>query len=113
MVTDTLNALGGATTMADFMKIDPAFAFNAKIRAAGIQAGWLFLAVLGVNTLGHRDGCLPPHEAVPEHLAWRSGMKAGAVRRAIERCVTARLLKVEPDGSLRIVGWEDTWRPAL
>lgn len=97
----------------DFMKVDPSFTLNVKVRAAGVYGGFLFMAVLGVNALHHRDGRLPAREATPEHLAWRGNMTAGQAKKALARCVDAGLVRHEPDGALLIVGWDENWKGAL
>ncbi|MCC6671067.1 MAG: hypothetical protein IT458_08400 [Planctomycetes bacterium] len=85
---------------------------HPKILAAGKDGGIAFEAVLGLNAQLARDGTLLARDARHEALLAKATiLSLRALGRGLDRCVAAGLLERTADGGLRILGWDDEWRP--
>jgi hypothetical protein len=88
---------------------------SAEKPGAGIFAGALFDAALAANYLGRRDGLLAPEESTVGFLGAdlrAHGLTPRQVAAAFDACISHRLLAHEGD-RIRIVGYDDDWRPTL
>ena len=100
--------------MTIWVKVDADFWRNPKVRKAGLDGGALFLELLAINRRGSRDGVLSSLESdLDQLIALLAGvMSAERVHAALGACERAGLVTVQEGETLRICGWDDTWRPA-
>lgn len=84
---------------------------HPKVVAAGPDAALVFLVLLDLNTELARDGELLDRDVVECVVAGRCPMlPLRRVRAGMAACATHGLVE-RTKGGLRIVGWDDRWRP--
>lgn len=96
-------------------KQDVDFWQNAKVISAGLDAAIVFQQVRAINAKQRRDGTLKPRESSPYYIAallGGVGFDLTRTQAGIDRCLKEDLLARGSDGSLSIVGWDETWAPA-
>ena len=102
--------------MSIWIKLDADFWRNAKVASAGLDAGVVFQELLAIGRRNSRDGVLPPRECSAHYLASllsAVGMTVKRATSALQACATAEMIEVAEDGAVSIVGWDETWKPAL
>lgn len=97
--------------MSWWIKIDASIDQHPKIIEAGYHGLSVFLLVLRLNGVRKGDGVLPAAYSTPRYLASQLRVPLDVVQEGIDGCTDAGLLVREADGSLRICGWDDDWRP--
>ncbi len=103
--------------MAWWVKMDAHLDNNPKAIEAGYVGVAVFCAVLRVNGCGKFDGLIPPAHASAAYIARCTGAPIKWVAEGLAACERipegedTGLLQREPDGSLRICGWDNDWRP--
>lgn len=100
----------------EYLRIDPRFDEHPDVERAGWWGGQLFHFLLRLSARLDLHGRLDASRQDPAWLVRRWGLTpldvpthrspADVVRVALEHCVEAGLLVREPDGTLRIHGWE-------
>lgn len=98
-----------------WIKLDADYWRNAKVAAAGLDGGVVFQELLAIGRRNGRDGVLPPRECSSAYVASllaAVGMTQRRAEAALKACEAAELIESHKDG-IRIVGWDENWKPAL
>ncbi len=93
-----------------FAKLAPDLHRHPKIRKGGRDARDVFVFALCVNADHGATGIIGAAYVDPWYLSDALLVDQDTARRGLEKCIEVRLLEMLPDGSARIVGWdEDEW----